>query len=193
MSTPTITVRPAHTGDYAHLRALLLGAYIEYHDCLPAPAFGAYLADLVDLERRADLGELLVAEHAGVIVGTATFYADASDDGTGWPSTASSIRAMAVRPAARRLGAGRALLDACTERAARRGTLQLCLHTAPFMTAAVRLYEEAGFVRAEAHDVDVSMRVPGATGPLMIKAFRLDIPPGTSERRAVLATATARR
>jgi ribosomal protein S18 acetylase RimI-like enzyme len=171
----TITIRSAHTGDYSRLRALLIASYLEYHDAVPAPVFAAYLADLVAVEHRADLGELLMAERDGAIVGTATFYADATDDGLSWAASTASIRAMAVHPSARGTGVGKALLDACIERAALRGRRQLCLHTAPFMTAAVRMYEAAGFVRASEHDVDVASRVPGADHPLVITAYTLGL------------------
>jgi GNAT superfamily N-acetyltransferase len=177
MSTPMISIRTAHLGDFHRVRGLLISSYLEYHDCLPSAVFAAYLADLVDLERRADLGEILVAEHQGAIVGTATFYADASDDAMGWPATASSIRAVAAHPAARGLGIGRVLLEACQERAQRRGSAQLCLHTAPFMAAAIRLYEGAGFVRAPERDVDVSARIPSGAGTgLVITAYTIGVP-----------------
>jgi GNAT superfamily N-acetyltransferase len=176
MVTPTIAIRPAHTGDYHRVRGLLISSYLEYRDCLPPDLFGAYLVDLVDLERRHDLGEILVAEHDGAIVGTATFYPDATDDGTGWPATASSIRAVAVRPSMRGHGIGGALLDVCLGRARRRGSAQVCLHTAPFMEAAIRLYESIGFTRVPAFDVDVTKRIPGTpSGELTIAAYALDL------------------
>jgi GNAT superfamily N-acetyltransferase len=176
MSTPMVSIRPAHPGDFHRLRGVLISSYLEYHDCLPPALFAAYLTDLIDLERRADFGEILVAEHRGTIVGTATFYADASDDSTGWPATASSIRAVAAHPTARGLGIGRTLLDTCRERAQRRGSTQLCLHTAPFMAAAVRLYEGTGFVRVPEHDVEVSARIPSIVGTgLVISAYTLEL------------------
>jgi len=176
MSTPMVSIRTAHAGDYSRLRGLLISSYLEYHDCVPPAAFATYLSDLVDLERRADFGEILVAEHERSIVGTATFYADASDDGTGWPATASSLRAVAAHPKARGRGVGRALLDACQERAQRRGSTQLCLQTSPFMAAAVRLYEGAGFVRTPEYDVDVAARIPSIVGTgLVISAYTREI------------------
>ncbi len=176
MSTPTVSIRTAHAGDFSRLRGVLISSYLEYHDCLPPGVFAAYLTDLVDLERRSDFGEILVAVHDGAVVGTATFYADASEDGIGWPATGSSIRAVAAPPTARGLGIGRALLEACHERAERLGSTQLCLHTAPFMAAAIRLYEGAGFVRAPEHDVDVAARIPSmvASG-LVISAYTREI------------------
>ena len=85
------------------------------------------------------------------------------------------MRAVAVHPSARGKGVGQALLDACIERAERRGRRQLCLHTAPFMAAAVRMYEAAGFVRLSEHDVDVAARIPGADHPLVITAYALEL------------------
>jgi predicted N-acetyltransferase YhbS len=167
-----VTIRSAHAGDHARLRSLLLSAYLEYRDVLPAAAFAAYVCDLVAVERRADIGEILVAEHDGALVGTVTFYANAVDDGMDWPAGVSSVRAMAVPPWARDRGVGGALLAACVARAEQRGSGQLCLHTAPFMAAAVRMYEAAGFVPAPAYDIDVADRIPG-TGDwaLVISAF----------------------
>ena len=53
----------------------MISSYLEYGDRLPGPAFAAYLTDLVDLEGRADFGEILVAERDGAMAGTATFTA----------------------------------------------------------------------------------------------------------------------
>jgi ribosomal protein S18 acetylase RimI-like enzyme len=176
MPTPSLAIRPAHTGDFHRVRGLLISSYVEYRDCLPADLFAAYLVDLVDLERRTDHGEILVAGHNGAIVGTVTFYPDASDESTGWPATASSIRALAVRPSLRGLGIGGALLDVCLGRAQRRGSAQVYLHTAPFMEAAMRLYESIGFMRVPAFDVEVAERLPSAAGEsLVISAYALDL------------------
>jgi|SRR5690348_8706585 GNAT superfamily N-acetyltransferase len=161
-----ITIRSAHAGDYARLRSLLISASLEYHDVLPAGSFAAYLSDLVAIEQRADIGEILVAEHDGALVGTVTFYADAMDDGLDWPAGASSVRAMAVPPSARGHGVGAALLAACIARAEQRGSRQLGLHTAPFMAAATRMCEAAGFVRAPAHDVDGAVVFSAYTRPV---------------------------
>jgi ribosomal protein S18 acetylase RimI-like enzyme len=62
------------------------------------------------------------------------------------------IRALAVAPAARGRGVGRALLDAVMRRAAERGVRYLTLLTEPGMVVAQHMYTSAGFVRLPDRD-----------------------------------------
>jgi ribosomal protein S18 acetylase RimI-like enzyme len=121
-------------------------------------------------------GRLLVAEHDRRVVGAVTFYEDAAAEGLGWPAGWAGLRALGVDPAARRLGAGRALMDACLERALAARAPVLCLHTAAFMTAAVAMYEAMGFGRAPSFDFEVP--AGGGAPPVGIIAYRLDLPHG---------------
>ena len=90
---------------------------------------------------------MLVAIADDEIVGTVTFFADGHGLGMAWPPGWSVFRALAVTPHRRSRGAGRALVATRIERAAAVGAEVLGLHTASFMTAAVDLYERAGFRR----------------------------------------------
>ena len=119
-------------------------------------------------------GRLLVAEHDRRVVGAVTFYEDAAAEGLGWPAGWAGLRALGVDPAARRLGVGRALMDACLERALAARAPVLCLHTAAFMTAAVALYGAMGFRRAPTFDFEVP--AGGGAPPVAILAYRLDLP-----------------
>ena len=75
------------------------------------------------------------------------------------------------------MGIGRALLEACLERARAAGAPVLCLHTAEFMAAAVSIYQAAGFRRDPAYDFDVTSRLDLAgVRPVPILAYRLDLP-----------------
>jgi ribosomal protein S18 acetylase RimI-like enzyme len=87
-------------------------------------------------------------------VGTITFYPNANDEGmpSRFPGDTAGIRATAVEPSARGQGIGRALVDACIERATATGLSSIALHTADFMISAVALYEKAGFRRAPEYD-----------------------------------------
>ena len=60
-----------------------------------------YLADLLDVDRHARDGQLLVAEVDGVVLGSGAFYPDASIQGLGWPRGWAGGRALAVHPRAR--------------------------------------------------------------------------------------------
>ena len=185
-----VRVRDAQRSDRRAVRAVLLAAYREYAAVLPPAVFGPYLADILDLDSRdrgggsgglmersgsppAIPGRLLVAEHDRRVVGAVTFYEDAAAEGLGWPAGWAGLRALGVDPAARNLGAGRALMDACLERAVAARAPVLCLHTAAFMTAAVAIYEAMGFRRAPEFDFEVPA---GAAPPVAILAYRLDLP-----------------
>ena len=123
-------------------------------------------------------GRLLVAEHDRRVVGTVTFYEDAAAEGLGWPPGWAGLRALGVDPAARGLGAGRALMDACLDRTEAARAPVLCLHTAAFMTAAAAIYEAMGFRRAPAFDFDVP--AGGGGRPVGVLAYRLDLPHDTT-------------
>ena len=89
----------------------------------------------------------------GELVGCVTFVPDGSSP---WAELLeegeAGIRMLAVLPAAQGRGAGRALLDACVLAAGRLGRSALLLHTTPWMSAAHRLYERAGFERFPERD-----------------------------------------
>ena len=55
------------------------------------------------------------------------------------------VRMLAVDPSAQGRGVGRALLNACIERACQLGRAGLLLHSTPWMEAAHHLYESAGY------------------------------------------------
>jgi ribosomal protein S18 acetylase RimI-like enzyme len=59
---------------------------------------------------------------------------------------------LAVDPGARGRGAGHALVQACLDDARRRGRERVVISSRPWMTAAHRVYERLGFVRAPERD-----------------------------------------
>ena len=175
LSGVAVRVREARRSDRRAVRGVLLAAYREYATVLPPAVFGPYLADILDLDARA-AGRLLVAEHGGRVVGAVTFFEDAAAEGMGWPAGWAGLRALGVDPAVRGHGVGRALMDACLERARAARAPVLCLHTAAFMAAAVVLYEAMGFRRAPSFDFEGTshLRLSGAQ-PVPILAYRLDL------------------
>lgn len=166
MPPVALEIRPVRPGEHAAAGALVVAAYRAL-DGLPLD--DGYAAALADVGRRAAETEVLVAVDGGRLAGCVTFVADASSP---WaedlaPGEA-SIRMLAVDPAAQGRGVGRALLSACLERAAVLGRAAVFLHSTPWMTAAHRLYRDAGFVRVPDRDWQPHPDVP-------LLAFRLPL------------------
>ncbi|MFG2581859.1 GNAT family N-acetyltransferase [Streptomyces malaysiensis] len=113
-----------------------------------------YLATLRDARRRAAESELLVAADAASdeVLGAVAFaeyggaYAELARPGEG------EFRMLAVRPESRRRGAAEALVRACLDRARALGLKRIVISSQRSMTAAHRLYERLGFVRAPERD-----------------------------------------
>jgi ribosomal protein S18 acetylase RimI-like enzyme len=107
-----------------------------------------YRPHLLDGRSRAREATLLVAVDAGgEVIGTVTYavpgqrYAEVSG-----PDEA-EFRMLGVAPAGQRRGVGRALVQACIERAREQGRAALVLSSEVRMVSAHRLYERMGFVR----------------------------------------------
>jgi GNAT superfamily N-acetyltransferase len=122
------------------------------------PTWRRYLASMADAAgRAAGGGVVLVAVDDGRVVGTATLYLD--DGSEQWRPGDAMFRFLAVDPAARGRGVGRALFDACLTRARAAGKRRMALHTTEWMTTARAMYERAGFHREPEGDA----RLPGLT------------------------------
>lgn len=160
------------------VRSLLARANEQYRSQLDPAAFGPYLAMVLDLEARAGDASLLVIRGPGGPVGTVTFFPAAGDEGWGAEDGTSGLRAMAVDPARRGGGLGRALVAACVERARAVGSTALTLHTAAWLPEAIALYERCGFARDPDADHLASdlMGVPPHADYVAL-AYRLDLSP----------------
>jgi GNAT superfamily N-acetyltransferase len=170
-------VRDAVPADLPAMREVLRAAYQQYAAAAPPEVFPVYLADVLDLDRHARLGQPLVAEVAGQVLAAATFYPDATAQGLAWPAGWASGRGLGVDPTGRGHGLARALLAECERRARTVGAPVFAFHTAGFMTRAVRLYDRLGYRRAPEFDVDMGAHysVKSAERFLAI-AYRRDLP-----------------
>jgi ribosomal protein S18 acetylase RimI-like enzyme len=113
----------------------------------------SYRPQLLDGRSRAREATLLVAvDAAGEVVGTVTYavpgqrYAEVSG-----PDEA-EFRMLGVAPAGQRRGVGRALVQACIDRARDQGRSALVLSSEVRMASAHRLYERMGFARDPERD-----------------------------------------
>ena len=170
---PSVNVRLARDQDKEQARAVLAAAYSEYENSFPAENWVLYLADILDLEGRADASELLVAGLDDRILGCVSYFppgakaeypTDAHSEH--WPAEWSAFRLLAVDPSARGKGVGRLLTDACIDRAREQGAPAVGLHTTEPMSVARSMYERLGFERAPRYDFR-----PGPT--ILVEAYRL--------------------
>jgi ribosomal protein S18 acetylase RimI-like enzyme len=136
-----------------------------------------YYQTLLDVETRlqAPSVQILVAIADGEnpalepLMGAVTFVGEMQDYGAESSATqlvnTGGIRLLAVDPAARGSGVGRALTEACIDRSRDLGHSQVALHTTSTMKIAWGLYERMGFQRSTDLDFD--------QGPLPVFGFRL--------------------
>jgi len=152
-------IRLVRPDEYEALGDLTVAAY----QTIPifTPEQEAYNVQLRDVERRATTSCVLVATTpAGELLGGVTYVSGPEDPySEELREGEAGIRMLAVDPAQRGRGIGRALTQACLDRAASDGRRRLVLHTGTWMPAAIRLYDRMGFVRRPELDFTV---VPGA-------------------------------
>ncbi len=170
----TVTVREARPEEYARIGELTVSAYLG----LPLgddPDHVAYLDELRDVEARVRHCTIYVALAAdGRVLGGVTYI-----PGPGTPFSESEhqgeagFRMLAVDPSAQGGGVGRALVEACIERARADRRSALVLLTLPSMRTAHRLYERLGFGRAPDRDWEFA---PGSV--LLGYILPLGAPPG---------------
>jgi ribosomal protein S18 acetylase RimI-like enzyme len=168
MTLKRLHIRDARADERAAIRELALAAYAEFATIMTPPAWAALRqALLAGLEAEGAV-ERIVAEQDGVLVGSVLLYSPTTNAyGTavaqaGWPE----LRLLAVAPAARGQGVGRALVEECMRRARRAGASALGLHTSESLRAAIHMYEGMGFVRAPEGDFQPS-------GAELVMAYRL--------------------
>lgn len=154
-TAPTPIVRRAAPDEHDAIRALVGLAYGQYVADIPALAWDTYRSDLLDLDRHAGHGRLLVATVAGELSGYAAFYPDASAQGLGWPPGWAGGRGLAVHPSHRGHGVAAALMAAFERCARDAGAPVFAFHTSGFMTTAIALYERLGYRRAPEFDRDL--------------------------------------
>jgi ribosomal protein S18 acetylase RimI-like enzyme len=171
-------VRDAVPADYPAIRRVILAAYRQYAELIARDIFSPYLIDVLDLDKHARHGRLLVVEADGQIRGFGAFYPDASVQGFGWPPGWAGGRALAVDPSARGRGVARALLAACERLARDSGARVFAFHTASFMTGAIALYERLGYRRAAEFDFDMAARYSRfGAAPIMAIAYVRQLAP----------------
>ena len=128
------------------IASLLYRSFVEYESAYTKEAFAATISTPELVRLRMNEGPVWVAAQNLIIAGTVSAVAKGE---------ALYIRGMAVDPAARGCGVGRALLNRAEEFAIQGGFKYLLLSTTPFLSGAIQLYENCGFRRSASgpHDL----------------------------------------
>ena len=149
-----IQVREARPEEFTALGALMVAAYSGL-DGFPKPHEQPRYYDMLRSIGQFTLkpgARLLVAVAGPALLGGVVYFPDMAQYGSGGTATresqASGFRLLAVDPAARGLGAGRLLMEACIARAAADGNGQVIIHSTRAMQVAWKLYENRGFKRS---------------------------------------------
>ncbi len=173
IAAPVVVIRAARADELDAARTVMLDAFAPVvpadRDATPAvrDAFARHRADLADVRSRLGRADLLVADEGGQVAGAVTLFRPAAAEAP-WPGGWASIRFLAVDPARRGRGIGRALTAACIEGARQHGAPVLALHTTRDQPVARAMYLRMGWVRAPSYDL---WPLP----QLHVEAFVLDL------------------
>lgn len=146
---PQFEIREARPAEYEAVGEICVLAYgglegetdIGYHAVLRNVAGRAALVDV-----------LVAAEPHGALLGTVTYVPGPGPLSESEREDEAGFRMLAVAPWSQGRGVGRALVEACIERARAAGKAGLAIYTRPSMKMAHRLYEAMGFQRDKSSD-----------------------------------------
>jgi GNAT superfamily N-acetyltransferase len=162
-----ILIRDARGDERTAIRELTLAAYAEFAMIMTPSAWVALEQSLLTALAGDVVGERIVADQDGRLVGSVMLSPPAADAYAGalaridWPE----VRLLAVASAARGQGVGTALMHECIRRARQAGATALGLHTSDSLQVAIHMYERMGFVRVPEYDFQPS-------GAELVKAYR---------------------
>jgi len=131
-----VRIRRGKQRDATAIESLIGESFREYECAYTPEAFDVTTPGADDIKERIKNWTVWVALRADMIVGTLSAYPEGE---------ALRIRSMAVHPNMRGRGIGKLLLARVERFACANGYKRLILHTTPFLTPAIRLYENFGF------------------------------------------------
>ncbi|AZN42815.1 GNAT family N-acetyltransferase [Paenibacillus albus] len=165
----SITIRDVINEDREQVLKVLLAAYGQYEQVLPADKWELYRQSIIASFDQEGPEARIVAEADNTIVGSVQLFVS-SAAAYGAPElgiTGPIIRYLAVSPDQRGRGVATALIRESIKRSLRLGAEWLNLHTSDMMASAVSLYERLGFERA--YDTDVQ------NGEILVKGYRINL------------------
>lgn len=129
--------------DAAQVDALAIQAFAQFEAAYQDwPALRAKIGNMSVL---SEVGELIVADAEGKIVGAVAYLGPGDPKAAFFLPEWAIMRMLVVDPAARGLGIGRELAQACLRRATRDGAAVFALHTSTQMHVALSMYQRMGF------------------------------------------------
>ena len=147
-------VRDASEAELPALGRLMVSVYSSlegFPDAAEQPHYYELLANIGRLSGQPET-RLLVAVADGELLGGVVYFSDMARYGAGGTATqetdASGFRLLAVDPAARGMGVGRALAERCIELAREHRHRHVVIHTTDAMKVAWGMYAAMGFERA---------------------------------------------
>jgi len=154
-----VRIRQARPDEFEALGRLLVDVYAQLEG-FPKPdeqpRYYALLADIGAFTRKPQAQLLVALDEGDRLLGGVVYFGDMAHYGSGGSAGtlthASGIRLLGVAAVARGMGVGRALTEACIQRARERGHACVVLHTTRAMRVAWSMYERLGFQRAPALD-----------------------------------------
>jgi GNAT superfamily N-acetyltransferase len=139
-----LVIREAHPDELDIVASLVVDAYSEFAARMAPDAWSSFAQDIANVRGRTIDAQLLVAERDNRIVGTITRF----PNWRGAQKDASAVRLLAVPPAERGSGVGRALMEHCIELSRKQGKRRIVVTVAQEMDDARDLYDKLGFERA---------------------------------------------
>lgn len=163
MATERFFIRNAKPSEYGAIGQLMVGVYSSLEGFpKPAdqPAYYDMLKNVGQLTQQAGTEIIVAALKEDKAIGAVVYFKDMKHYGSGGAATrefnAAGFRLLAVDPACRGMGIGKALTLECLRRAKGHGRNHLVIHTTMAMQTAWKMYEAIGFLRAP--DLDFTQR-----------------------------------
>ncbi len=135
-----IQIRRAEPEDAALVARVLHESFVEYEALYTSEGFAATVLNAGLVQQRMNEGRVWIASRECNAVGTVAAVVKGDS---------LYMRGMAVVPAARGVRLGAQLLELVDAWAREQTCARVFLSTAPFLSAAIRLYERSGFRRTE--------------------------------------------
>lgn len=149
-------VQEAEPDQFSIIGKLMVEVYSNlegFPSKIEQPEYYQLLANIGSLTENTKTRLLVAISPDGKIDGAVVYFGDMKYYGSGGIATlekdAAGFRLLAVDPAARGLGLGKLLTDACIQLAKDENQIQMIIHTTKAMQIAWKMYESLGFRRSE--------------------------------------------